>query len=150
MRITSLLVKEGTHEALLGIEKKPSKMEDDKWNNIDLRAKATIILCLSDEVLYNMMNEKTNIGLWCRLESLYMTKSLSNKLFMKELYNLQMKEGMPILQHLNTFNRILSDLLALEVKLEQKTKLFCYSLLFHQVMTTWQPPSCMVVSSEKN
>ena len=30
MRITSLLVKEGTHKALLGIEKKPSKMEDDE------------------------------------------------------------------------------------------------------------------------
>jgi len=25
-------VKEGTHKALLGIEKKPSKMEDDEWN----------------------------------------------------------------------------------------------------------------------
>ena len=48
-----------------------------------------------------------------------MMKSLSNKLFMKKLlYNLRMKEGKKILQHLNTFNMILSDLLALEVKLE--------------------------------
>ena len=30
MRVTSLLVKEGTHTALLGIEKKPSKMGDDE------------------------------------------------------------------------------------------------------------------------
>ena len=52
-----------------------------------------------------------------------MTKSLSIKLFMKkQLYILQMKEDTPILQHLNTFNRILSDLLALEVKLEQEDK----------------------------
>ena len=29
MRVTLLLVKEGTHKALLGTEKKPSKMEDD-------------------------------------------------------------------------------------------------------------------------
>ena len=79
MRVTSLLVKEGTHKALLSIEKKPSKMEDDKWE-----AKATIILCLSDEVLYNVMNEETTADLWCRLESLYMTKSLSNMLFMKK------------------------------------------------------------------
>ena len=34
MRVTSLLVKEGTHKALLGIENKPSKMEDDEWNDI--------------------------------------------------------------------------------------------------------------------
>ena len=88
-----------------------------------------------------MMNEKTTGDLWCRLENLHMIKSLSNKIFMKkQLYSLRMKEGTPIL-HLNAFNRILSHLLALEVKLKKKTKLFCYFLLFHQVMTTWQPPS---------
>jgi len=75
---------------------------------------------LSDEVLYNVMNEETTAGLWCTLKSLYMTKSLSNKLFMKkQLYNFRMKEGMPIL-HLNAFNRILSNLLTLEVKLEEE------------------------------
>ena len=57
MRVTSLLIKEGTHKILLGIEKKPSKMDDDKWNNIDFRAKTMIIL--SDDVLYNVMNKET-------------------------------------------------------------------------------------------
>ena len=42
MRVKSLLVKEGTHKALLGIEKKSSKMDDDEWNDIDLRTKVTI------------------------------------------------------------------------------------------------------------
>ena len=46
-----MLLKEGIHKALLGIEKKPSKMEDDEWNEIDFDAKATIRLCLSDEIL---------------------------------------------------------------------------------------------------
>jgi len=80
MRVTSLLVKKGTHKALLSIEKKPSKMKDDEWNDIDFRKKTTIILCLSDELLYNIMDDETTNGLWCRLESLYMMKSLSNKL----------------------------------------------------------------------
>jgi len=131
MRVTSLLVKDGTYKALFSIDKKPSKMEDDEWNDIDFRAKATIILCLSDELLYNVINKKTTGGLWCKVESLYMTKSLLNKLFMKKhLYSLRMKEDTPILQHLNTFNRILSDLLALEVKLEEEDKaiLLHYSL----------------------
>ena len=43
MRVTTLLVKEGTHKALLGAEKKSSKMED---YDIDFRTKTTIILCL--------------------------------------------------------------------------------------------------------
>ena len=56
---------EGTHKVLLGIDKKPSKMDDDEWNDIDFSAKATIILCLSDEILCNIMNEETVVGLWC-------------------------------------------------------------------------------------
>ena len=103
-------MKEVTHKVLLGAEKKPSKMEDDEWNDIEFHAKVTIILCLTAEVFYNVMNVETTASLWCRLESLYMTKSLSNKLFMKkQLYSFQMKQDTPILQHLNTFNRILSD-----------------------------------------
>ena len=41
-----------------------------------------------------------------------------------------MKEGTPILQHFNAFNEILSDLLALEVKLEEdKTFLLLSSFI---------------------
>src|SRR4051812_41693447 len=55
MRVTSLLVKEETYPALQGIRKKPSTMGEDDWKEIDVKAKATIILCLSDEVLYNVI-----------------------------------------------------------------------------------------------
>ena len=59
MRVIVLLVKEGTHKALLSAEKKPSKVEDDEGMDLNVRVKATIILYLSDEVLYNVMNKKT-------------------------------------------------------------------------------------------
>ena len=62
MGVTTLLVKESTRKALLDAEKKPSKMEDNEWVDLDVRAKATIILCLSDEVLYNIMNKKIIAG----------------------------------------------------------------------------------------
>ena len=75
-----------------------TQVDDNAWNDINFRAKVTIILCLSDEVLYNVTNEETTVDLWYRLESLYMTMSLSNKLFMKkQLYNLRMKEDTSIL-----------------------------------------------------
>ena len=51
IRVTSLLVKESTHKALLGIEKKPSKMEDNESNDIDFHANMIIILCPSYEVI---------------------------------------------------------------------------------------------------
>src|SRR3954462_15626688 len=74
MRVTSLLVKEETYQALQGIRKKPSTMGEEDWKEIDIKAKPTIILYLSDEVLYNVMNEDTVAGMRSRLESLYMTK----------------------------------------------------------------------------
>jgi len=70
-----------------------------------------------------------------------MTKSLSNKLFMKkQLYSLKMKECTSILQHLNAFNRILSDLLALKDKLEEEEKalllLSSFPLSYDHLATT--------------
>ena len=53
---------------------------------------STIQLCLADEMMYNVMDEETVIGLLSRLET-YMTKSLSNKLYLKkQLYVLCMNE----------------------------------------------------------
>jgi len=46
-------------------------MEDDEWMDLDVRANATIILCLTNEILYNVTNEKTTASLWCKLESLH-------------------------------------------------------------------------------
>ena len=54
------------------------------WEEMDLNAASTIQLCLADKVMYNVMDEKMVTGLWSRLETLYMTKSLSNKLYLKK------------------------------------------------------------------
>jgi len=50
---------------------------------MDLKTASTIQLCLTYEVIYNMMDEETITKLWTRLET-YMTKSLSNKLYLKK------------------------------------------------------------------
>ena len=49
--------------------------------------------------------------MWEKLESLYMTKSLSNKLFIKkQLFKLMMSEGLDFMEHLNKFNMMLTQL----------------------------------------
>ena len=61
-------------------------------------------------------------GLWSRLETLYMTKSLSNKLYLKkQLYELRMKDGTPVLEHLN-FKKAINVLLAVDVKIDEEDK----------------------------
>jgi len=82
-----------------------------------------IQLCLADEVMYNVMDEETITGLWSRLETLYMIKSLSNKLCLKkQLYGLCMNEGTVVLEHLNLFNKVISELLVVDVKIDEEDK----------------------------
>lgn len=56
----------------------------EAWNKADLKAMSLIELHLSDEVTYNIMKETSAKGTWKKLEKLYMDKTLSNKLFLKD------------------------------------------------------------------
>ena len=54
---------------------------------------------------------------------MYITKILSNKLYLKkQLYGLRMKEGIIVLEHLNFFNKVISELLAVDVKIDEEDK----------------------------
>ena len=80
-----------------------------------------ILLSLSDEVLYEVANEETASGLWLKLEKLYMTKSICNKLFLKRrLFGLHMKEGTSLKDHLDELNSILMELRDIDVKIEDE------------------------------
>jgi hypothetical protein len=44
----------------------------------------TIRLCLGDDVIYHVMDEESLGAVWLKLESRYMSKSLTNKLYLKQ------------------------------------------------------------------
>ena len=51
-----------------------------------------------------------------------------NKLFLrKKLYNLRMKDGDSVTEHLNAFNTVVSQLLSIDIKISDEDK--CISLL---------------------
>jgi hypothetical protein len=123
VKMHDFLVQQGVVKALLGKAKKPVTITDEDWDEIDARALSAIRLCLVDDVLFNIVAEKTTVGLWTKLESLYMTKSLMNRIFMKrQLYSLCMKEGTKIVDHLNTFNTLLVQLTTMGVKFDSEDK----------------------------
>jgi len=67
-------------------------------------------------------------ALWDMLGTLHQSKSLVNKLFLwKNLYNLRMKDGDSVIEHLNTFNTVVSQLLSVDIKISDEDK--CISLL---------------------
>jgi len=74
-------------------------------------------------VLREVLDQTTTAEMWLALESLYMTKSLANKIRLKEkLYTFSMAEGTSIQNHLDEFNSILIDLESLDVKIEDEDK----------------------------
>ena len=86
---------------------KPTTMSDEDWNKLYRKAKSTIWLCVSDLVLLNVSGEAMTKNLWEKLGTLYQSKSLVNKLFLrKTLYNLRMKDGDLVTEHMNAFNTV--------------------------------------------
>jgi hypothetical protein len=88
---------------------------------LEEKAHSMILLSLSDGVLREVADEETTVGLWKKLESLYMKKSLTNRLFLKQrLYTLRMQEGTPLCNHLDYFNRIILDMKNINIKVDDE------------------------------
>jgi hypothetical protein len=72
--------------------------------------------------------EATTKDLWDKLGKLYHSKSLVNKIFLRnKLYNLRMRDGDSVEDHFNTFNTMVSQLVSVEIKILDEDK--CISLL---------------------
>jgi len=107
---------------------KPTGVSDEEWKKLDRKAKSTIRLCVLDSVLFNVSGEAMVKALWDKLGTLYQSKSLVNKLFLqKMLYNLRIKDGDSVTEHLNTFNTVVSQLVSVDIKISNEDK--CISLL---------------------
>ncbi|XP_057787246.1 uncharacterized protein LOC131004555 [Salvia miltiorrhiza] len=107
IKMHALLVQQGLDEALSPSRFK-LKQEDlsadqkAKVEQIDKKARSAIILCLSDKVLREVVKENSAADVWMKLESLYMTKSLANRLYMKKrLYSMRFLEEIPLTKEYN-------------------------------------------------
>ncbi|KAL5759540.1 hypothetical protein ACOSQ2_018378 [Xanthoceras sorbifolium] len=59
VKMRAILIHNGLHQALLGKDKLPSTTDEAKKQKMDDKALASIQLCLSNEVLREVMQEKT-------------------------------------------------------------------------------------------
>ncbi len=82
-----------------------------------------IRLTLVHDVKCNVLNETSPIILWKKLESLYMSKSLTTCLYLKnELYQLIMDESTDVKDHLTIFNKSVTQLDNVGVKVDEEDK----------------------------
>ncbi|WRX28901.1 hypothetical protein QQP08_021388 [Theobroma cacao] len=121
VKMRALLVQQGLLKALKGKEHLPSNLSDGEKDDLMEKAHSAILLALSDEVLREVTDEESAAAVWFKLESIYMTKSLTNRLYMKQrLYTLKMSEGTSVNTHIDEFNRVIPDLKNIDVKIEDE------------------------------
>lgn len=75
----------GLEETLKGETKMPAIYTTERKKEISKKAFNTLILSLGDKVLQEVSRMKTAAEIWPKLEGLYMTKSLSSRLYLKAL-----------------------------------------------------------------
>ena len=92
LNMRDLLVQQGLQRALDVKRKIPLTITEDEWEDLDAKALSTIRLYLEDDVLFNIIGETSARSLWNKLESLYMTKLVTNRIYLKrQLYGMKMK-----------------------------------------------------------
>ncbi|GJZ79425.1 hypothetical protein Tco_0644262 [Tanacetum coccineum] len=113
IKMRALLIQHGCEAAL---EVLPEDMEAQAKTELNKKAHSAVILCLCNKVLREVTGETTAAGVWSKLETLYMTNSLDNKLYLKKkLYTFSMQAGRKISEHIDEFNKIVLDLANIEV-----------------------------------
>ncbi|MCI18063.1 transducin/WD40 repeat-like superfamily protein [Trifolium medium] len=66
VQMRAVLTHNGLKKALDGKAKKPISMTEEQWDELDEKALSSIQLCLSKEVLREVVNETTAAGLWLK------------------------------------------------------------------------------------
>ncbi|GKD09204.1 retrovirus-related pol polyprotein from transposon TNT 1-94 [Tanacetum coccineum] len=118
IKIRALMVQQVCDAAL---ETLPANMEAGEKVALMKKAHSTLILCLRDRVLRGVTKETTVAGIWTKLTSLYMIKSLANRLYLKKkLYTYYMSPGTKLGDHIDEFNKLILDLENIDIEIEDE------------------------------
>ena len=108
-------------DAILGEENMSNTFLNDKKKDLLVKAHSLIILSPGDKVLREVSKEVTTASLWLKIESIYMTKSLVKRLFLKQkLFGYKITAGKTMEENLDDFLKIIFDLENIEVKVEDE------------------------------
>ena len=87
----------------------------------DCKALSLIQLHLHNDILQEVLQEKTVVELWLKLESICMSKDLTSKMHVKmKLFTHKLQEGGSVMNHLSIFKEIIADLVTMEVKYDDE------------------------------
>ena len=73
--------------------------------------------------MLNISGEDSAIKLWGKLDSLYQSKPIVNKLFLqKKLFHLRIDESETMIEHLNVYNTLVIQITYVGIKMAEENK----------------------------
>ncbi|MBA0552713.1 hypothetical protein Golob_023494, partial [Gossypium lobatum] len=102
-------------------------MEQLEWDRLDKKALSSIQLCRTNNVLHEVLIEKTIYTLWKKLETFYATEYLTNRLVLKRwLYTFRMNECEHLRGHLLSKDKLNNEF-GLDKKSDRQASIFVAS-----------------------
>ncbi|CAD6253966.1 unnamed protein product [Miscanthus lutarioriparius] len=102
-------------QALDGFGGKGQKSWTAEEKRKDHKALSLIQLYLHNDILQEVLQEKTAAELWLKLESICISKDLTSKMHVKmKLFTHNLQEGGSVMNHLSIFKEIVADLVSME------------------------------------
>lgn len=135
VKVEALLGQQSCQSAITA-EGVPADWDPARRTNAETKAHSTILLSLSDNVLREVIDKKTARSLWEELESKYTQQNLTGKMFHKRrLYQYKLKEGTPMKDHLDAFNKMILDAQATGITISDEDKAL---ILILSLPSSWE------------
>lgn len=94
-----------------------------KLQEMEYKAYSSILLSLNDRVLREVQKEEDAAGVWAKLETIYMEKSISNRLHLKQrLFNLKISDSKNLSEQLEEFRKCVDDLESVDDSIKEEDK----------------------------
>lgn len=94
---------------------------DPKAAEKNRRVRSLLTMSLGDKILRKVMKEKTALDMWKALERSYQTKSLPNRIYMKQrFYSFKMEESKSLDENMDVFLKLVSDLASVQVNISEE------------------------------
>ena len=103
---------------------------------------------LARNVAFNIVTEKTTATLMEALSNMHEKSSASNKVYlMRRLFNLKMAKGVLVIDHINEFNIITTQLNSIEIDFDDEIRVL---ILLSSLPESWSATMTTVSSSSSS
>ncbi|KAK0573894.1 hypothetical protein LWI29_015123 [Acer saccharum] len=111
IKVKALLSQQKILKAIEGSDKLHDSITVAQKDDMLEMALGTITLNLFDNILREVNDETSAFSVWKKLEGLYLTKSLTNKIYLKErLFGFKMDHSKGLGQNLDEFKKMIIEL----------------------------------------